>query len=135
MSRRLKAARWLRGGVNDKGQPIPLTTTDLAAHPALSENGIGANALNEIEQLRRPNIAPMHFEKIAEALGLPRAWFLDRDYFGAAGTARPVDLAMLAEALPRLAEGVRALRLGPGESPPEAAGTGRPEPGAGAGDA
>lgn len=74
VSRRLKAARWLAGGIDEKGRPAPLSPQELAAREPLVRNGITANAIMEIEQLiRRPR--PMELRTIAEALGLRGDWF------------------------------------------------------------
>lgn len=74
VSRRLKAARWLAGGTNEKGLVAPLETRDLAQRPQLAENRISANRLEEIEQLK-VDARPMELDKIAEAMGLPSSWF------------------------------------------------------------
>lgn len=73
-SRRLKAARWLAGGVDADGKPKQLKVAELAQRWPLPENGIKANRLEEIEQLKI-TAPPMELEKIAEALGLPHEWF------------------------------------------------------------
>jgi transcriptional regulator with XRE-family HTH domain len=76
ISRRLKAGRWLAGGVRADGKPTALTTAELAKRSPLPQNGISVNRLEEIEQLKVSNgPRPMELEKIAEALGLPAAWF------------------------------------------------------------
>ena len=73
-SRRLKAARWLAGGVDAKGKPDELKREDLALRSPLPENGITANRLHEIEQMKIA-ARPMELDRIAEALGLPHEWF------------------------------------------------------------
>lgn len=81
ISRRLKAARWLAGGVDEKGKPKELKVAELAQIPPLPENGITANRIEEIEQLkvRGGGPRPMELEKIARALGLPGDWFAAPD--------------------------------------------------------
>lgn len=74
VSRRLKAARWLAGSLNDKGQVAPLEVRELAQRDQLKENRISSNRLEEIEQLR-VDARPMELDKIAEAMGLPSSWF------------------------------------------------------------
>lgn len=75
ISRRLKAARWLRGGVDEKGKVQALKTSTLAEHPSLAENGISKNRLEDIEQQRlEPGPRKWELEKLEEALGLP-GWF------------------------------------------------------------
>lgn len=74
VSRRLKAARWLAGGVDAKGKPIPLSPRKLAQHERLQRNGISANAIEEFEQLRREP-REMELRVITEALELPSTWF------------------------------------------------------------
>jgi hypothetical protein len=73
VSRRLKAARWLVGSVNDKGKPRPMTTVELSAHQQLKANRITKNRLDEIEQLVS-EARPVELLAIEEALGLDR-WF------------------------------------------------------------
>lgn len=77
VSRRLKAARWLAGGVKDNGKPAELKASELARRDVLVENGITANRIEEIEQLK-VTPRPMELEKIAQALGVPRDWFVER---------------------------------------------------------
>lgn len=74
ISRRLKAARWLAGGVDEKGRPLPLSPEDLAQREQLKRNGITANAISEIERLVK-DARPMELREISDALGLSRAWF------------------------------------------------------------
>jgi hypothetical protein len=85
VSRRLKAARWLAGGVDAKGKPKELKVSELALRPPLPENGISANRLAEIEQLKI-TAPPMELEKIEEALGLP-GWFFAESPVGASEEA------------------------------------------------
>lgn len=73
-ARRLKAARWLAGGVKENGRPKELSTADLARHPLLAANGITDNRLQEAEQTTT-TLRPMELEKIAQALDLPPAFF------------------------------------------------------------
>lgn len=74
VSRRLKAARWLAGGIDEKGRVTSLTVEALAQLAPLPENGISQNRLEEIEQ-QKVDARPMELEKIARALGVPDAWF------------------------------------------------------------
>lgn len=70
VSRRLKAGRWLAGGVDADGKPKQLSAADLAQRPPCVANKISANRIAEIEQLV-VDARPMELEKIAECLGLP----------------------------------------------------------------
>lgn len=103
VSRRLKAARWLAGGVNDKGQVFALETRDLAQCPQLVENKISVNRLEEIEQLK-VDARPMELDKIAEAMGLPASWFR-------APKVAPLtlDVPVVMDAVRNLAEQIEAL--------------------------
>lgn len=74
ISRRLKAARWLAGGVDDRGRPTPVSPEDLALREPLQRNGITANAISEIERLIK-DARPMELREIAAALDLPPSWF------------------------------------------------------------
>lgn len=76
VSRRLKAARWLAGGLDDKGRPVPLSPDELAAREPLVSNGISANAIAEIERMYK-DARPMELRELAEALGMAPWWFLD----------------------------------------------------------
>lgn len=78
VSRRLKAGRWLAGGLDAKGKAAALPVSELAKHPLLQDNGISANRLEEIEQMT-PTPRPMELEKVATALGLPADWFVRED--------------------------------------------------------
>jgi hypothetical protein len=74
VSRRLKAARWLRGGTDEKGRPAPLAPEDLAMMEPLRRNGISANAITEIERMVK-DARPMELREIRDALDLPTPWF------------------------------------------------------------
>lgn len=74
ISRRLKAARWLRGGLDEKGRPAPLSPEDLADHEPLRRNGITANAISEIERMVK-SARPMELRELCEALEMPPDWF------------------------------------------------------------
>lgn len=74
ISRRLKAARWLRGGVDEKGRTTPLSPEALAQLEPLRRNGISANAVAEIERMVK-DARPMELREIREALDLPEDWF------------------------------------------------------------
>lgn len=78
ISRRLKAARFLHGRKNEKGQVVGLPVAEVAARGDLQQNKIGVNRLQEIEQLKTKP-PPMELERIAEALGLPRKWLIEPD--------------------------------------------------------
>lgn len=97
ISRRLKAARMLAGATDEKGRPIPLAARDLAALPALVENKISANTIEEIEQLKR-DARPMELREIARALDLPD------DYFDAERLFNRVDYDDLVRRLVSLVE-------------------------------
>jgi len=77
ISARLKAARWLIGATSDK--PAPLSVESLAKHPLLVKNRITKNRIEEIEQAKA-KARSMELEKIADALGLPHAWFTAEDW-------------------------------------------------------
>lgn len=74
ISRRLKAARWLAGDIDDKGRPAPLSPEALAEREPLRRNNISANAISEIERMVK-DARPMELREIAEALELPYEWF------------------------------------------------------------
>lgn len=80
VSLRLKAGRWLAGGLERRDRPnakpkaAALGVSALAEHPVLMENSITRNRLEEIEQLKT-RARPMELEKIAGALGQPPDWF------------------------------------------------------------
>jgi transcriptional regulator with XRE-family HTH domain len=76
VSRRLKAARWLRGGLDEKGRPAPLSPEELAQREPLKRNGITANAISEIERMVK-DARPMELREITVALDLPADWFTD----------------------------------------------------------
>lgn len=86
ISRRLKAARWLAGGLNENGQVVALSPEELAERDALKRNGITANAITEIERMVKRDLRPMHLAAIAEAFGLPPKWFSEPDYRGLVAT-------------------------------------------------
>lgn len=103
ISRRLKAARWLAGGVNDKDQPRALDVNELAQRAPLPDNNITANRIREIEQLEA-KARPMELDKIAEALGMPADWFTVEK-------VAPItpNTAVIRDALSRLTEQVAGL--------------------------
>lgn len=74
VSRRLKAARWLAGSVDEKGKPTPLSPQDLARDKRLIANKISANAIMEFEQTIR-TARPMELRELAFALGVGPEWF------------------------------------------------------------
>jgi transcriptional regulator with XRE-family HTH domain len=112
VSRRLKAARWLAGGLDEKGKPKPLSVKELAALRPLPENGISANRLEEIEQMKI-TAPPMELEKIAQALELPDDWF----------TAEAPQVSRGLAALDQLQQALVDLGLAPGPSQEEAPST------------
>lgn len=80
-SLRLKAARYLAGGLSEDGKDgkrraVPMPVDVLAQHETLVVNGITRNRLLEIEQLVT-DARPMELERIAEALGVPAAFLTD----------------------------------------------------------
>lgn len=77
ISLRLKAARWLVGSSGDK--PAPLSVEALAKRRPLVQNKITKNRIEEIEQAKT-TARSMELEKIADALGLPHAWFTAKDW-------------------------------------------------------
>ena len=79
-SLRLKAARYLAGSVATDGRlrAVPLTVENLAKRPELQANGISANRIEEIEQMRT-DARPMELQLIAKVLGLPETWFTSED--------------------------------------------------------
>jgi 3-hydroxyacyl-CoA dehydrogenase len=112
ISLRLKAGRWLAGTKattgRQQGSAVPLTTDALANHPVLLANRITKNRLEDIEQMRNGEARSMELEKIAEALGLPAAWFQTADEMDLdASTERAAQ-----RGLPVLLAGARALRQG-----------------------
>lgn len=74
VARRLKAARWLAGGVDTKGKPVQLKVSELAQRESLVQNRITSNRIEEFEQLVAV-ARPMELEKIAQALGLRQDYF------------------------------------------------------------
>jgi hypothetical protein len=105
-SRRLKAARWLRGGFNEKGQTSPLPTDELAAIPVLELNKISQNRLEEIERMKI-DARTFDREKLEEALGLPEGWFSETDL---TQLLAPPRAPALSEQVAALTQTVRALR-------------------------
>jgi hypothetical protein len=117
IARRLRAARWLAGGVveNAKGKVdwkvAPLSAADLALRAPLVENEVTASLIGAIERMERPT-KPMELAALAEALRLPREWF-------PVGSAEAVslsdaDVRRAAEILaPQLLAAARALRPDP----------------------
>jgi transcriptional regulator with XRE-family HTH domain len=77
ISSRLKAARWLVGSSGSK--PAPLSVEELVQRKPLKKNKITKNRIEEIEQAKT-EARSMELEKIAEALGLPHAWFTAEDW-------------------------------------------------------
>lgn len=76
VSLRLKAARYLAGGLSKDGnRAVAITVDQLAEHPLLQANDIRKNRLEEFEQMDT-DARPMELEKIAEALGVPRPFLL-----------------------------------------------------------
>lgn len=113
VSRRLKAGRWLAGtGRNGRGQIIALPTSELARHELLVANGITQSRLEEIEQENVP-ARPMELKKIALALNLSPAWFVQEG-----ATLTPTQLQAAADLLgllPALADRARGQGPGPGQ--------------------
>lgn len=118
IARRLRAARWLAGGVVEsaKGKVdwkiAPLSAADLALREPLVENEVTASLIGAIERMERPT-KPMELAALAEALRLPREWF-------PVGSAEAVeslsdaDVRRAAEILaPQLLAAARALRPDP----------------------
>ena len=64
----LKAARYLAGGLDDKGRPAAVSTAQLAQREPLVENGITKNRLEEFEQLKA-SARPMELQQISRGLG------------------------------------------------------------------
>lgn len=117
VSRRLKAARWLAGDIDEQGKPKALSTRDLAQREPLPSNGISANRIEEIEQLKLADgPRPMELEKIAQALGLPHEWF----FADVATAASSAALRSAAELLgPLLLSAAQASRLEPEREQPD----------------
>jgi hypothetical protein len=121
ISLRLKAARWLRGHQDGKGKAVPLSTRDLTQHPALRENRITQNRIEEIEQMRTTHPPRrMELEQLEHALDLP-GWFISP-----AEDVVPMDLTEEAgEAAPEIQRRARAsetARQGPARSEKREAG-------------
>jgi hypothetical protein len=80
IARRLKAGRWLVGGLEATGKgrtPIrakALSLQELAARPGMAENEITASLLGTIERMER-HTTPMQLTVIGQALGLGDEWF------------------------------------------------------------
>lgn len=111
-SLRLKAARHLAGRLGEKGKrgqrAIPLPVGELADHELLRQNGVTANRLEEIEQMKT-DARPMELEKIALALDLSPEWFQ-------ADVVPPLAQTELAERLAALEELLRPTEpAGPAE--------------------
>lgn len=80
---RLKAARWLAGGVvyRDGAPKVEaLSADDLAKDPHLRANKMTAHKIGSIERMDR-HTTPMELGQLAQAFGLPL------DYFAPTGTA------------------------------------------------
>lgn len=122
IARRLKAARWLAGGVDPSktgktGYAVTeLTQVRLAEDPNLKANEITASLIGAIERMERPP-RPMELEQIALALGQPA------DYFRDVVALSPTDAA---EALARhVLAGARALGQAGGQGQQGEGGQGR----------
>lgn len=116
VSRRLKAARWLVGGLKPNGRPQAMTVEELATHPVLMTNRISKNRLEEFEQAKT---TPRRLELVAigEAFGLPDWFDGDHDVIPADATA----------VLEQLIGGVdQVLQQTEEESPPEEDGKDHP---------
>jgi hypothetical protein len=101
ISARLKAARWLNGGLDEKGKPKALSVGDLSQRRPLKENDLSQNRIEEIEQLKA-EARPMEVDQLAIALGVPAAWFTAEDWrslisAGAAADASPEVAQLRAE--------------------------------------
>lgn len=112
ISRRLKAARWLAGGEHTDGKPKALAVEELAARQPLPTQGITANRLEEIEQLKITP-PPMELEQIALALRMPTDWFSVEKV----APGRP-DMDAIYDALRTLGGEVADLRAKLSEQPP-----------------
>lgn len=81
LARRLKAGRWLAGGVrtaaDGKGKAgwevYALEAKDLAARPGMAENQITASKIGSIERMER-HTPPMEIAVIARCLGVTSGW-------------------------------------------------------------
>lgn len=123
IARRLKAARWLAGGVrrsdDERGKTgwevYALSTRDLAARPGMAENQLTASKIGTIERMER-HTPPMELVVLARALGVPSGWFtIDQS------PLTDEQIRDAAELLPRLLEAAQALQRGraPGAPPPD----------------
>lgn len=65
----VKAARWLRGGVDEKGAATPLSVRELVAMEPVRANGIAKNRVEEIEQMT-VDARPYEIATIGQALGI-----------------------------------------------------------------
>lgn len=80
IARKLKAARWIAGGLTPSSTGKSshavhaLEPKDLAARPPLPDNRITASMIGSIERMER-HTTPMELEQIARALRLPRDYF------------------------------------------------------------
>lgn len=109
----MKAARYLRGGLNGKGKPTPMSVAELIALPKLAENKVAQNRVEDIEQMK-VEARPIELDLISDALDLPGDWFYGDD------PAR------------RFAAGARREAARRGENPPQGPGVPRDEDGPGA---
>lgn len=139
IARRLKAARWLAGGIRptDTGkvgqEVVALSPEALARRAPLAENGISASLIGSIERMER-HTQPMELRTIASALDLPGAWFSAAAAHNGDGDLSEEELRQAAELLaPQLVAAARALRRARGQGPPDTDAPGRPDEGAGGG--
>lgn len=115
VSRRLKAARWLRGGVDSNGKPGALSRAELARHPVLVGNRITENRLHEIEQIKT-TVRIVELIALEEALELPR-------WFEGLAESKPAKVGewwarLLAAADQAASQGEGASRPAPGDTDP-----------------
>lgn len=84
LARRLKAARWLAGGVREaeKGRAgyevYAITADELASRPGMAENQMTASKIGSIERMER-HTPPMEVTVLARVLGMPETWFSGDD--------------------------------------------------------
>lgn len=97
VARRLKAARWLAGGVDPKGKPVQLKVSELAQRDPLPQNRITSNRIEEFEQLVAV-ARPMELEKIAQALDLRQDYFVIERGAAADGLLQALYLGVSEEA-------------------------------------
>lgn len=105
ISLRMKAARHLRGHAGMKGA-TPMPIEDVAKLPELVDEGVTANRLTEIEQMKVRAPRRSELEAFRAALGMPADWFAGL-YPSDRGAAVS---GSLAELLLAVGEDVRALR-------------------------